>query len=464
MRFNLLLNWWRTLDRRERTRWQVLLLLLIVASISALYGLFSTTQFPVSLGTTMLGVGITVLLLDWFIGGRERDEADARESHRGQLQQQLGTQHKQVQHQLESQAEALTSTKSLLEIQGETLLNQHEALKLRFAAQQEQLDLLAAQQTQLAQQLADQRAELEKLTQLGEAQDAATKTAQQTLETLIREQIEQLQTRFAAQGEQLTHITEQQDSLKELLSAQQKQLHEQIATQQEQLHEQFTEQLAQLQTELDAQVTAQRTALDEFAAQQQRLLNELDAQRARLQKQEEVRDYEATQQQKALLIRQLGSSVKSEALLAVTELRARGWLTDGTLKGATLSFTNLSEADLSGADLRLANLEGAALHSANLTGADLRGANLNDANLRGANLKEANLKRALLDEADLSGANLTGANLLGASLGGKQHPVLQSVMSDAIFDANTILPDGSAWSRDTRMRKYTDPRHPDFKG
>ncbi len=56
-------------------------------------------------------------------------------------------------------------------------------------------------------------------------------------------------------------------------------------------------------------------------------------------------------------MRALGSSVNEVARRAAEELRARGWLTDGSLQGA---------------DLRIANLEGAKLWKADLQGANLQ--------------------------------------------------------------------------------------------
>lgn len=93
----------------------------------------------------------------------------------------------------------------------------------------------------------------------------------------------------------------------------------------------------------------------------------------------------------ANLIEQIHSPNRRARLLAVEELRARGWLKDGSLRGA----------DLAGTDLQ----------GANLSGADLRHASLRNANLRGADLHWADL-----GEADLTGAHLRGANLLWADL------------------------------------------------
>ena len=104
-----------------------------------------------------------------------------------------------------------------------------------------------------------------------------------------------------------------------------------------------------------------------------------------------------------------------------------GWLTGANLYGAYLRGANLDRANLTDA-----NLTGAHLTDANLRGADLTRANLTRAYLRGANLDRANLTDAHLYGADLRDANLDRANLHGA-----------------------FLPDGTRWTPETDMQKWT---------
>lgn len=123
------------------------------------------------------------------------------------------------------------------------------------------------------------------------------------------------------------------------------------------------------------------------------------------------------------LIRLLGSRDNSIATEAARELNELGWLTDGTLKYATLRKANLGEADLLKANLQeaqlhSANLQGADLGEANLQGADLGEANLQKADLFSANLQETNLSFANLWKANLWKANLQGADLMDTNLGG----------------------------------------------
>ena len=93
------------------------------------------------------------------------------------------------------------------------------------------------------------------------------------------------------------------------------------------------------------------------------------------------------------LIRKLHSPDSKHVLQAIEELRARGWLSDGSLRGASLQYVHL---------------EGADLYKANLEDADLRHAQMDGANLSLANLQGANLSLVNLQTADLSRANLTG--------------------------------------------------------
>jgi hypothetical protein len=120
-------------------------------------------------------------------------------------------------------------------------------------------------------------------------------------------------------------------------------------------------------------------------------------------------------ERKTQLIWQMGSRDNPLALQGVAELRAAGWLTDGTLRGAFLRMADLSDADLAGADLQ----------------------------------------GVYLDGANLRGTNLRGADLMWARQGHPQYgPVL--------FNQATILPDGTTWTPETDMSRFTDPAHLEF--
>lgn len=148
--------------------------------------------------------------------------------------------------------------------------------------------------------------------------------------------------------------------------------------------------------------------------------------------------------QKSDLVYRFGSSINFEAARAAEELRRHGWLIDGTLDGIVLSRARLHDLYLAKAKLANANLFKARLFNSNFSSADLTRSNLVSANLSGAKLYNTNLEGAYLLAANLKGANLIHANLKSADL------------ADAQFDANSILPDGTNWTPDTDMRRFTD--------
>jgi uncharacterized protein YjbI with pentapeptide repeats len=187
-----------------------------------------------------------------------------------------------------------------------------------------------------------------------------------------------------------------------------------------------------------------------------------------LNRRRDQRAAEITQREQ--LMRQLGSNVNEVARRAAEELRAHGWLTDGTLQASDLRVAHLDEAKLWDADLQGANLQWAKLKKANLNGAMLVGCNFTQANLqaarmrgadaRGANLFEAKLYRVDFHEARLCDANFTGAHLEGARM--ENADLRAATFDGAILDGLTILPDGSAWTPDTDLTRFTNPAHPDF--
>jgi hypothetical protein len=136
------------------------------------------------------------------------------------------------------------------------------------------------------------------------------------------------------------------------------------------------------------------------------------------------------QQVIARLVEQIHSPNRRARLLAVEDLRARGWLKDGSLRGA----------DLAGTDLQ----------GANLSGADLRHTSLKNANLRGADLHWADL-----GEADLTGAHLRGANLLWADLHNTTG-VTDRQLSTVYILRRATMPDGTWYDGRYNLRGDID--------
>ena len=138
----------------------------------------------------------------------------------------------------------------------------------------------------------------------------------------------------------------------------------------------------------------------------------------------------------------------------------RAYLLETDLQGA-----DLFEADLRGAHLRRANLQGARLGFANLQDADLNKASLIDAQFYQAQLQGVDLGLAKLQGTELAYANLQNANLSSADLRGTnlaEADLQNAYVIFATFDESTILPDYSNWTPETDMRRFTDPKHPNF--
>ncbi len=143
---------------------------------------------------------------------------------------------------------------------------------------------------------------------------------------------------------------------------------------------------------------------------------------------------------KKRLIREVGSRINDVSLKAIEDLRSQKWL----IGDASL---------LKGADLRHANLANADLKHTNLEGTDFFDANLKDADLQNASLFRANLR----------GVKLSGAKF------GTTNPLVHYVVDEFDWMRSvtsslylTILPDGTKWTPETDMTRFTNPEHPDF--
>lgn len=143
------------------------------------------------------------------------------------------------------------------------------------------------------------------------------------------------------------------------------------------------------------------------------------------------------------LINKIFTLDNKSTLQAVEELRVRGWLTDGSLRGSALCQAQMGNADLMEADLR--NVD---FHQANLEFADLRKARLNGAKLNRASLYRANFDQADLTFADLYKANLRGAQNLTEQQLAAANQLLGAIMPDgATYDGRFNLPGDVARAR-----------------
>jgi len=229
-----------------------------------------------------------------------------------------------------------------------------------------------------------------------------------------------------------------------------------------------------------------------------------------------IYEHRDTQQLKHQLIYDIQGESNESAKVALHRLRYEGWLTgesgllkgldlrasylqhadlqDANLQGTRLTFSNLEQAKFTEADMRStdlwrtnllkaelwkANLQGANLTKSNLSKTLLGGANLRQAILAQANLedtlladvdlREANLEQSLIRGVDLKRADLQNANLRGATIENVQFQganLLGINLDDVKWisdgQTETTLPDGTKWTPDTDMARFTDPNHPDF--
>jgi hypothetical protein len=130
-------------------------------------------------------------------------------------------------------------------------------------------------------------------------------------------------------------------------------------------------------------------------------------------------------------------------LVAIEEMRAHGWLIDGTLRGANLVHANLQAGYLRYAVLPEVNLHQANLQKTRLGKADLSGANLTDANLEGADLDQSKLQGARVSLEQLAQAN----RLRGTTMpGGERYDGRFNLLGDLhdAEEAGTSLSDPAA--------------------
>ncbi|MEX2030707.1 MAG: pentapeptide repeat-containing protein [Anaerolineales bacterium] len=122
---------------------------------------------------------------------------------------------------------------------------------------------------------------------------------------------------------------------------------------------------------------------------------------------------------KKVLIAKLGSKNNAVATEAIHELKARGWLADGSLVRAFLISANLDGNSFTGADLRRVSFSFASLKATSWFEANVQGAFFDGADLQNAHLS-MHAVGPHFAEADLSGAMLYKANLRGAHVRDEQ--------------------------------------------
>ena len=139
---------------------------------------------------------------------------------------------------------------------------------------------------------------------------------------------------------------------------------------------------------------------------------------------------------KTELINKIWGLENKYSLQAIEELRVRGWLADGSLRGVALCQAQLQDANLMEADL--SNVD---FHQANLDYADLRKAKLNGVKFSRASLQGVNFDHADLNYADMYKVNLRGARNLNDEQLCQINQLLGSIMPDGKpYDGRFNLP------------------------
>lgn len=160
------------------------------------------------------------------------------------------------------------------------------------------------------------------------------------------------------------------------------------------------------------------------------------------------------------LIYKLRSPDNKRVMQAVEELRVRGWLQDGSLRGVPLCHVHMQGVDLLSADF--ANVD---FHQADFENADLSMANLNNTKLTRVNFQRANLSHTDITGADLYKANLKEARNITEEQLKKAKRLYGAIMPNGeTYDGRYNLEGDLAFARWGRV----DPKNPqtmaDFYG
>ena len=160
------------------------------------------------------------------------------------------------------------------------------------------------------------------------------------------------------------------------------------------------------------------------------------------------------------LVNKILSLENKPTLQAVEELRVRGWLCDGSLRGLALCHAQLQDADLMEADLCSVDF-----HQGNLDFANLSKARLNNTKLNRASLQRANFDHADLTYADMYKANLRGAHNLTSEQLSTAHQLLGAIMPDGtVYDGRFDLSGDLARARWAKVNLDDAERMAEFYG
>jgi len=160
------------------------------------------------------------------------------------------------------------------------------------------------------------------------------------------------------------------------------------------------------------------------------------------------------------LIYKLRSPDNKRVLQAVEELRVRGWLQDGSLRGVPLCHVHMQSVDLLSADL--SNVD---FHQANFENADLSMSNLSNSKLTRVNFQRANLSHTNFSGADMYKANLKEARNITDEQFKKAKRLYGATMPDGeTYDGRFNLEGDLAFARWGRVEIENHQAMADFYG
>lgn len=163
---------------------------------------------------------------------------------------------------------------------------------------------------------------------------------------------------------------------------------------------------------------------------------------------------------KTRLFNELRSAAVGQGTAALAWLKRANWIQATTLVQADLHRANWENAYVGELHLRGANLNGANLRNASNQRTLHDGTRVNrPVDFQGASLRYARLENAVLINADFTNAKLNNAHLENAVLVGAT--LTHAEVTGASWH-NAILPDGTRWTPDTDISRYTHPDHPDY--
>lgn len=147
-------------------------------------------------------------------------------------------------------------------------------------------------------------------------------------------------------------------------------------------------------------------------------------------------------ERKRELILQMGSPSNDFAIEAVRLLDHHNWVKDGSLRKQFFTYANLENVILLAADFS---------HST-IIESTFKNAELEDTTFHGCRFEYCNFENIEFAHINMSDSELIGCFFRNANMS-NIHPLNWK---------NTILPDGTIWTPDTDMEKFTNPEHPNF--